>query len=130
MAMNLATISQAGVGSDLSETFWLFRRLAWLVRGIFWALKELYQHLLVGIPVAILLISVLIFVVVRRLRRQRIADRADNTAESAVKTDACTTSVGCPNCQHVQALPRNQEVYVCEQCNAHLKRATAPAKSS
>jgi hypothetical protein len=56
--------------------------------------------------------------------------RADNTAQAAEKTETTTTNVGCPNCQHVQAVPRSQPTFVCEQCNAHLKRRTAPAKSS
>jgi hypothetical protein len=40
------------------------------------------------------------------------------------------TKVRCWHCQHVQTVPVSQETFTCEQCNAHLKRPTAPAKSS
>jgi membrane associated rhomboid family serine protease len=41
---------------------------------------------------------------------------------SAPAAPRTSTNVGCPNCGHVQAVPRNQPKYVCEQCNAHLER--------
>jgi ribosomal protein S27E len=56
--------------------------------------------------------------------------RADSIARPAAKTDTTTTNVRCHNCQHVQAVPRSQSTFKCEQCKAHLKRRTAPAKSS
>ena len=65
-----------------------------------------------------------------RAERDRIARCADNITQSAEKTDTTTTTVGCPNCQHVQTVPRSQPTFVCERCKAHLKRRTAPAKSS
>jgi hypothetical protein len=40
--------------------------------------------------------------------------RADNTAQAAEQTDTTTTNVGCPNCQHVQPVPRSQPTFVCE----------------
>jgi hypothetical protein len=63
-------------------------------------------------------------------RRDRIAHRADNTAQAAEKTDTATTKVRCLHCQHVQTVSVSQETFACEQCKAHLKRPTAPAKSS
>jgi hypothetical protein len=54
------------------------------------------------------------------------------TKSGAPQTEAHekSTNVGCPNCRHVQAVPRSQPTFVCEQCNAHLKRRTAPANGS
>jgi ribosomal protein S27E len=52
------------------------------------------------------------------------------TAQAAEKTDTTTTNVRCHNCEHVQAVPRSQPTFTCEQCKAHLKRRGAPAKSS
>jgi membrane associated rhomboid family serine protease/ribosomal protein S27E len=51
---------------------------------------------------------------------------ASTTAQAAGKTDTTTTNVGCPNCPHVQAVPRSQPTFVCEQCGAKLKRRTQP----
>jgi uncharacterized paraquat-inducible protein A len=62
--------------------------------------------------------------------RDRIAHSAGNTAQAAEKTDTTTTRVRCPNCQHVQATPRSQPTFVCEQCKAHLTRRTAPNNGS
>jgi hypothetical protein len=39
--------------------------------GIVWVVQELYEHPLIGIPVGILLISVLIIVVVRVVQMRR-----------------------------------------------------------
>ena len=58
--------------------------------------------------------------------RDRIAHRADNTAQSAEKTNTTTTNVRRLHCQHVQTVPVSQETFSCEQCNAHLERRTAP----
>ena len=44
----------------------------------------------------------------------------------APNTPRTSTNVGCPNCQHVQAVPLSQPKYVCEQCKAHLMRRTQP----
>jgi hypothetical protein len=54
------------------------------------------------------------------------------TTSGAPQTDAHekSTKVRCHNCQHVQTVPRSQPTFVCEQCKAHLKRRTAPARSS
>ena len=60
----------------------------------------------------------------RAWRRDRIARRA------AAKTGTTTTKVRCLHCQHVQTVPFSQKIFACEQCNAHLKRRTAPAKRS
>src|ERR1700731_5102615 len=57
--------------------------------------------------------------------RDRIAHRADNTAQSAEKTNTTTTNVR-RLCQHVQTVPVSQETFSCEQCNANLERRTAP----
>jgi ribosomal protein S27E len=62
--------------------------------------------------------------------RERIAHRADNTAQAGETTDTTTTKVKCLHCQHVQTVPVSQKTFSCEQCKAHLKRRTAPAKSS
>lgn len=45
-------------------------------------------------------------------------------------TNTATTNVGCPKCRHVQAVPRSQMTFVCEQCKAHLERGAAPTDSS
>ncbi len=39
------------------------------------------------------------------------------------------TKVRCHHCQHVRLVPVSQQSFVCEQCQTHLKRAAAPAKS-
>jgi hypothetical protein len=54
------------------------------------------------------------------------------TTSGAPQTEARekSTKVSCLHCQHVQAVPLSQPTFVCEQCKAHLKRRTAPAKSS
>lgn len=59
----------------------------------------------------------------------RIAHPADNTARAAEISGTGTTNVRCLHCQHVQTVPVSQETFTCEQCKAHLKRRTAPAKS-
>ena len=72
------------------------------------------------------------------MRAERSAARKRASAQAAEqeriaakdKTDATTVNVGCPNCQHVQAVPRSQPTFVCEQCKAHLKRRTASANGS
>jgi hypothetical protein len=63
-------------------------------------------------------------------RRDRIARRAENTAQATEKTDTTTAKVTCRVCQHVQTVPISQETFSCEQCNAHLERRTAPQNSS
>lgn len=62
--------------------------------------------------------------------RETVAHRADNTAPPADKTDVTTTNVRCHNCQHVQTVPVSQKRFVCERCKGHLKRRTAPTKST
>jgi membrane associated rhomboid family serine protease len=49
------------------------------------------------------------------------------TAEAAEKTDPTTPTARCWVCQHVQAVPRSQPAFVCEQCGAKLERRTQPA---
>ena len=61
-------------------------------------------------------------------RRDRIAHRADNTAQAAEKTDPTTTKVRCLHCQHAQTVPVSQETFACEQCKAHLKRPAYRAR--
>ena len=56
-------------------------------------------------------------------RRSRTAPQSAPEAPTAPRT---FTNVGCPSCGHVQAVPRNQQVYVCEQCGAKLRRQTRP----
>lgn len=41
-----------------------------------------------------------------------------------------SSKVRCNKCQHVQVVPRSESTFVCEQCNAKLKRKADPAKSS
>jgi hypothetical protein len=66
----------------------------------------------------------------RKRARDRIAHRADNTAQAVAKTDTTTTKLKCRACQHVQMVPVSQATFVCEQCHTHLKRSTATANSS
>jgi hypothetical protein len=61
--------------------------------------------------------------------RERVAHRADNT-QPAEQIDMTATTARCWVCQHVQTVPIGQEAFVCEQCNARLKRATAPANGA
>jgi hypothetical protein len=53
------------------------------------------------------------------------------TTSGAPQTEARekSTKVRCLHCQHLQTVPVSQPTFVCEQCNAHLKRRTAPANS-
>ncbi|MGH3557711.1 MAG: hypothetical protein ACRDUT_03475 [Mycobacterium sp.] len=63
---------------------------------------------------------------------QKMVQEKLPTTSGAPATDAheeCT-KVRCLHCQHVQTVPVSQETFSCEQCNAHLKRRTAPANSS
>jgi hypothetical protein len=41
-----------------------------------------------------------------------------------------SATVRCHHCEHVQTVPVSQKMFPCEQCNAHLKRRTAPGESS
>ena len=65
--VNLASEVPAGAG----------RVMFWVIRGIVWVVRELYEHPVIGIPVGIFLIFILIVVVarivfvVRDVRRQR-----------------------------------------------------------
>jgi membrane associated rhomboid family serine protease/ribosomal protein S27E len=68
--------------------------------------------------------GVLVAIVLARTGR---ITSTSTTAQPAEKTDTTTTNVGCPNCPHVQAVPRSQPTFVCEQCGAKLKRRTQPA---
>lgn len=45
-------------------------------------------------------------------------------------TETTTTNVACPHCRHVQAVARNQPTFVCEQCDAQLRRRTQPDKGN
>lgn len=63
----------------------------------------------------------------------RLAARKRVEAQATAKTDTNTTSTTrtrCWVCQHVQTVPVGQEAFTCEQCNAHLKRGSAPADGS
>ena len=62
---------------------------------------------------------------VRSAARKRALVQAAEQ-ERIAKARATTTTVRCPNCQHVQAVPRSQPAFVCEGCKAHLKRRTQP----
>lgn len=41
-----------------------------------------------------------------------------------------SSKVRCNKCEHVQVVPRSDSTFVCEKCNAKLKRKTDSAKSS
>jgi membrane associated rhomboid family serine protease/ribosomal protein S27E len=51
---------------------------------------------------------------------------APQSTPSAPAAPRTFTNVGCPNCQHVQAVPLSQPKFVCEQCKAHLMRRPQP----
>jgi ribosomal protein S27E len=57
---------------------------------------------------------------------QRKAQEQQPTTSGALPTETATTNVGCAHCRHVQAVPRSQPTFVCEQCGAQLKRRTQP----
>ena len=57
----------------------------------------------------------------------RLGGTAPQSTPSAPNTPRTFTNVGCPICQHVQAVPLSQPKYVCEQCKAHLMRRPQPA---
>ncbi len=61
---------------------------------------------------------------------QRKVQEKPPTTSGAPQTDTTTTNLGCPICHHVQAVPRSQPTFVCEQCGAQLKRRTQPDKGS
>jgi hypothetical protein len=61
--------------------------------------------------------------------RKRALARPTGQAQETEVHEKCT-KVRCWVCQHVQTVPVGQEAFSCEQCKAHLKRPTAPAKSS
>jgi hypothetical protein len=65
----------------------------------------------------------------RSAARKLALARSTGQAQETEVHEKCT-NVRCYNCQHVQTVPVSQETFVCEQCKAHLKRRTAPAKSS
>ena len=60
----------------------------------------------------------------------RLGGTAPQSTPSAPNTPRTFTNVGCPICQHVQAVPLSQPKYVCEQCKAHLMRRPQPAMAT
>lgn len=56
----------------------------------------------------------------------RLGEAAPQRTPSAPAAPRTFTNVGCPNCQHVQAVPLSQPKFVCEQCKTHLMRRTQP----
>jgi membrane associated rhomboid family serine protease len=68
--------------------------------------------------------GVLVAIVLTRAGRITSGSR---TTTTNVRT---TTEVRCWVCQHVQTVPVSQGAFSCEQCNAHLKRPTAPVYGS
>ncbi|MGO9924795.1 MAG: rhomboid family intramembrane serine protease [Mycobacterium sp.] len=56
----------------------------------------------------------------------RLGGTAPQSTPSAPAAPRKSTSVGCPNCGHVQAVPLSQPKFVCEQCKAHLMRRPQP----
>jgi membrane associated rhomboid family serine protease len=54
--------------------------------------------------------------------RAPVDDREPEPEPPAQPTDTITTNVKCPFCLHVQAVPRNQPKFVCDQCKVHLER--------
>jgi hypothetical protein len=59
--VNLAFEVPAGAG----------RLIVWVIRGIVWVVRVLYEYPMIGIPLGILLICGLIFVVVRIVQMRR-----------------------------------------------------------
>lgn len=57
---------------------------------------------------------------------QRKVQDTPPTTTAAPHTDATTKNVGCPRCRHVQAVPRSQPTFVCEQCGVQLQRQMQP----
>jgi uncharacterized paraquat-inducible protein A len=68
--------------------------------------------------------------VVRARERRSLNKRRRSSGAPETGAQETSTKVRCLHCQHVQTVPISQETFACEQCNAHLKRRTAPAKSN
>jgi membrane associated rhomboid family serine protease/ribosomal protein S27E len=116
---------------------------AWLFLG-FWFLFQLFEgnfalahpDKTAGSGVAFFahvggfVFGVLVAIVLTRAGRitSAVADDPDapQRTPSAPAAPRTFTNVGCPNCQHVQAVPLSQPKFVCEQCKAHLMRRTQP----
>jgi membrane associated rhomboid family serine protease/ribosomal protein S27E len=119
---------------------------AWFFLG-FWFLFQLFEgsfalihpdrtsgsHVAFFAHVGGFVFGVLVAIILARAGR---ITSVSTTAEAAEKTDTTTTNdrttvnVGCPNCPHVQAVPRSQQTFVCEQCGAKLRRRTQPASGN
>jgi hypothetical protein len=65
----------------------------------------------------------------RARERRRLNKRRRSSGAPGTEAQETSTKVRCLHCQHVQTVPVSQPTFVCEQCKAHLKRRTAPAKS-
>lgn len=53
-----------------------------------------------------------------------LTNAAPRTGPSKTPSGKSTT-VRCHKCQHVQAVPLSQPIFVCEKCNTQLKRVTS-----
>ena len=116
---------------------------AWFYLG-FWFLFQLFEgnfalvhpertsgsHVAFFAHVGGFVFGVLVAIILTRAGRitSAVADDPDapQRAPSAPAAPRTFTNVGCPNCQHVQAVPLSQPKFVCEQCKAHLTRRTQP----
>jgi membrane associated rhomboid family serine protease/ribosomal protein S27E len=114
---------------------------AWVFLG-FWFLLQLFEgnfalvhpdrtsgsHVAFFAHVGGFVFGVLVAVILTRAGRitSAVADDPDapQRTPSAPAAPRTFTNVGCPNCQHVQAVPLSQPKFVCEQCKAHLTRRT------
>ena len=119
------------------------RAPAWIFLG-FWFLFQLFEgnfalvhpdrtsgsHVAFFAHVGGFVFGVLVAIILTRAGRitSAVADDPDapQRTPSAPAAPRTFTNVGCPNCQHVQAVPLSQPTFVCELCKAHLIRRTQP----
>jgi membrane associated rhomboid family serine protease/ribosomal protein S27E len=119
------------------------RAPAWIFLG-FWFLYQLFEanfalvhrdktsgsHVAFFAHVGGFVFGVLVAIILTRTGRitSAVGDDPDapQHAPRAPAAPRTFTNVGCPNCQHVQAVPRSQPKFVCEQCKAHLMRRAQP----
>jgi membrane associated rhomboid family serine protease/ribosomal protein S27E len=116
---------------------------AWVYLG-FWFVYQLFEgnfalvhpdqtsgsHVAFFAHVGGFVFGVLVAIILTRAGRitSAVADDpgAPQRTPSAPAAPRTFANVGCPNCQHVQAVPRSQPKFVCEQCKSHLMRRTQP----
>jgi ribosomal protein S27E len=120
VALRLTAVAMA-VGDFVS--MWVFHAPYWIPGKLGFLIATIY-----GVPGFAPFLA--LFLILWYNPPQKKVQEKPPTTSGAPQTDTTTTKVRCLHCQHVQAVPRSQMTFVCEQCGAHLKRGAAATDSS